>query len=117
MPIGKFVDKVHQPSAEQISAAIGASHSLWENLMRYVEENYCAKTDFAFYGKNYAWALRYRKAGKSLISMYPGEGEFIVQVVVGKEQAKEALSLDLGVATLEERFKKRMIFQRGDGSS
>lgn len=98
-PIGKFTDKKNQPTQEQISAAIGSTRVLWEKLKRYVEENYRVKSDFAFYGKNYGWALRFRKAGKALVSMYAGEGEFTAQVVIGKEQAKEAFGLELGSNT------------------
>jgi hypothetical protein len=50
----------------------------------------------AFYGKNYGWAVWYRTGGKALVSMYPGNREFSVQIVLSRAAAKEAVSLKLG---------------------
>jgi hypothetical protein len=96
MAVGTFVEKQHQPTMREIFASIGSKKELWDNLERFVAENYQTKRDFAFYGKNYGWALRFRKAGKALLSMYPGEGSFTVQIVLGEAPAKKASSLKLG---------------------
>ncbi len=96
MSIGTFVDKKHQPTVEEISASIGAKRRFWEKLIRFIAENYRVRSDFTFYGKNYGWAMRFRKGGKALLSMYPGKGSFTVQMVLGQVQAKEASNLKLG---------------------
>jgi len=80
----------------EVFASIGSKKRLWENLERFVAENYQSKRDFAFYGKNYGWALRFRKAGKALLSMYPEEGSFTAQIVLGETPAKKASSIRLG---------------------
>jgi hypothetical protein len=94
--VGTFVDKHHQPTTREIFASIGSKKELWNNLERFVEENYRTKRDFAFYGRNYGWALRFRKSGKALLSMYPGQRGFTVQIVLGGAHAKKASSLKLG---------------------
>jgi len=99
MAVGSFVEKQHQPTMRQVFASIGPKKALWENLERFVAENYRTKRDLAFYGKNYGWALRYRKAGKALFSMYPGERIFTVQIVLAETPAKKASSLKLGKNT------------------
>ena len=81
---------------EEISASIGAKRRFWEKLIRFIAENYRVRSDFPFYGKNYGWAMRFRKGGKALLSMYPGRGGFTVQMVLGQVQAKEASNLKLG---------------------
>jgi hypothetical protein len=96
MAVGTFVEKQHQPTMREVFASIGSKKELWANLERFVAENYRTKRDFAFYGKNCGWALRFRKAGKALLSMYPGEGSFTVQIVLGETPAKKASSLRLG---------------------
>jgi hypothetical protein len=96
MPVGAFVEKQHQPTMREVFASIGSKKGLWENLEKFVAENFRTKRDFAFYGKNYGWALRFRKAGKALLSMYPGEGGFTVQIVLAETPAKKASSLKLG---------------------
>lgn len=40
-----------------------------ERLAQFVTDNYQIESDFAFYGKNYGWAMRFRRGGKALLSM------------------------------------------------
>ncbi|MGZ4853145.1 MAG: DUF3788 family protein [Halobacteriota archaeon] len=65
-------------------------------LTRFIEENYRVKRDFAFYGKNYGWALRFRSGGRALAAFYPGAGSFTVQIIIGPAQLEDALRLHLG---------------------
>jgi hypothetical protein len=95
MSIGIFVDKEHKPTMEEIFAALGSKRPLWENLTRFVVDNYRTRGDFAFYGKNYGWALRFRKGGKALLSLYPGKDNFTVQIILGQSGAEKASSLNL----------------------
>jgi hypothetical protein len=95
MAIGAFTDKLHQPTTEEIHAAIGSKRQLWENLTNFIGDNYRLKSDFAFYGKNYGWALRFRKGGKALLSLYPSQDSFTVQIIISQIQAEKALSLSL----------------------
>jgi len=96
MAVGTFVEKEHQPTMREISISVGSKKHLWDSLERFVAENYRTKRDFAFYGKNYGWAVRFRKGGKALFSMYPGEGSFTAQIVLGETPAKKASGLRLG---------------------
>jgi hypothetical protein len=95
MPIGTFADKLHQPTREEIAVAIGSKRPLWENLINLIGDNYRLKTDPAFYGKNYGWALRFRKGGKALLSLYPGQDSFTAQIIISQAQAEKALSSGL----------------------
>jgi len=94
--IGIFVDKKHQPTMDEGFAAVGAKQLLWESLTQFIADNYRIKGDFAFYRKNYGWALRFRKGGKALVSMYPGKNGFTVQIVIGRIQTEKAFRLNLG---------------------
>jgi hypothetical protein len=96
MAIGAFTDKEHEPAMAEIVAAIGSKRPLWENLTSFIADSYRLKSDFAFYGKNYGWALRFRKAGKALLSLYPGQESFIAQIIISQAQAEKALSSGLG---------------------
>ena len=80
----------------EISASIGSKKELWKNLTEFIADNYRVKSDFAFYGRNYGWALRFKKAGKALLSMYPGHGSFTVQIILGEAAVNKAASLKLG---------------------
>jgi hypothetical protein len=94
--VGAFVDKQHQPPIDAMIASVRSKRPLWGDLTQFIDENYRAKRDFAFYGKNYGWALRFRSGGRTLAAFYPGEGSFTVQIIIGPGQLEEALRLRLG---------------------
>jgi hypothetical protein len=95
MAIGVFTHKLHQPTTQQILVAIGSKQPLWESLTGFIADSHKLKSDFAFYGKNYGWALRFRKGGKALLSLYPSQESFTAQVILSQEQVDEALSSGL----------------------
>jgi len=94
--IGAFCDKEHQPTIDAMIASVQSKRPLWEALTQFIEENYRVKRDFAFYGKNYGWALRFRSGGRALAALYPGMDNFTVQIIISPAQLEEALQLRLG---------------------
>ena len=96
MSVGVFTDKAHAPTAEQISEAIGSRRAAWEDMLQVIRESYARQEDWCFYGKNYGWALRFRKSGKALASLYPAEGSFTVQLILGQTHVDKAHGLKLG---------------------
>jgi hypothetical protein len=95
MSVGIFTDKEHQPTREEVFGALGSQRLSWENLAQFIAANYGSQGDLRFYGKNYGWALRFRKGGKALLSLYPGQGSFTAQVVIGQSEVEKALSLSI----------------------
>lgn len=96
MAIGWFLDKTKPPTEGEIRAALGASHPHWERLLGFIEENYAIPPEMNYGGSKYGWNLWYRKSGKSLASLYPQQGHFVAQVVLGKDQVEKAMQLSLG---------------------
>lgn len=101
MSIGAFVDKQHQPTIDAMITSVRSKRQLWEELTQFIEENYGVKRDFAFYGKNYGWALRFRRGGRALIAFYPGVDSFTVQIIIAPAQLEEALQLHLSTNVRE----------------
>lgn len=99
MAIGTFTDKENKPTTAETVAAIGSKRPLWESLTSFIEDSFRLKSDFAFYGKNYGWALRFRKAGKALVSLYPSQESFTAQIIISETQAEKALSSGLSEKT------------------
>jgi hypothetical protein len=99
MSKGTFTDKDHKPAENEIFDVIAFSWPLWDNLTDFIEDNYNIKGEFKFYGKNFGWALRYRKSGRVLISLYPGNEGFMVQIILNGDEVKKALELDLDLET------------------
>lgn len=96
MPIGYFLDKTLQPTEDDLQAAMGSVFPLWQRLLRFIETNYKLPGEMSYGGKNYGWNLWYRKSGKSLTSLYPQQGGFVAQVVLGRDQAGKVATLELG---------------------
>lgn len=63
---------------------------------RFIADNYRIQQDLGSYGKNYGWALRFRKGGKALLSLYPGKEDFTIQTILGEAQVEEVMGLALG---------------------
>ena len=96
MSIGIFSDKEHQPAMKEVFDALGPKQPLWEELTRFISENYPIPGEWNFGGKNYGWNIWYRKSGKTLVTLYPQQEGFMAQIVLGKDQVEQALNLRLG---------------------
>jgi len=95
MSKGIFIDKNDKPTENEVFAAISSAKPSWDDLISFIEINYKIEGEFKFYGKNFGWALRYRKSGKVLISIYPGKDEFMVQIILNGKEVENALQLDI----------------------
>ena len=96
MSIGIFTDKDHPPTMKQILTALGDQRSAWEEFVAFVRAKYPSQAEWKFYGKNYGWALRFRKSGKALLSLYPAQDSFIVQVILSEATVQATRDLKLG---------------------
>lgn len=94
LTFGTFVDREHKPTMKDIFAAIGSTRQLWEKLIYFIADNYHIEGDLALCGNELA--LRFRKGGKALMTIFPADESFVAQIVIGPTQAQEAFGLDLG---------------------
>jgi len=99
MSVGVFTDKQNPPTIEQVLAALGASRPFWERLEDFILASYRTQQEIRYYGKSYGWALRIRKGGKALLSLYPRQEAFTVQVVLGDAEVQQALKQGTGTNT------------------
>ena len=84
----RMLDADHTPSESDMLAAIGETE-LWLDLKGYLEQYYDFLPELIYYGKKYGWTIRYRKSGKTLISLFPEQGAFTALVVLGKKEAEK----------------------------
>ncbi|MGD0764862.1 MAG: DUF3788 domain-containing protein [Dehalococcoidia bacterium] len=101
MSIGCFTDKTRPPTTEAVGEALAGPLPLWSDLLGLISELYGVDGELRFYGRNYGWALRFRKSGRALLSLYPGSGSFTAQIILSRAQADEAIGLALGRKTRE----------------
>jgi AraC family transcriptional regulator len=94
MKIWDKADSSEKPIAETFRTFI--NNPLWDDLCNHIETEYQSKPVFE-YSKcsgQPGWNMKYKKAGRSLCTIYPMEGYFIALVVIGEaEREKTELML------------------------
>ncbi len=96
MSKGIFTDKTHRPSTREIHRAIHPREAGWREFLKFIRGSFSCKEELKFYGKNFGWALRFTKAGKALLSLYPAEGGFTAQIILSNADAEKACTLPIG---------------------
>jgi hypothetical protein len=91
-----FMDRDRPPTASEIADALGSAAPLWDRMTRFVETSYGVEPTLVPPSKNYGWDVKYRKGGKTLVSLTPDEGRFTALVVLGQKEAAGASDLELG---------------------
>ena len=90
----RMIDKTQEPTEEEMTIFIGEqAGNAWVELRHFIEDNYDFVPETAFYGAKYGWAVRYRRSGRTLCSLFPEKGGFSVLIVLGRKDSEKALSM------------------------
>lgn len=83
----------YQPHMEEICTVI--NNPLFQELCQYMETEYKAlcKIEYSKDVWQRGWNIKFRKAGKSLCTVYPKEGYFTVLVVVSNKEREPVETL------------------------
>ncbi len=112
MAYGAFIDKAHSPSPEEIQSCLASQWTAWQELNRFVQEGYKTSGELKYYGKNYGWAVRYKKGGKSLISLYPSKDAFTAQIIFTDAEMQQAKATGIGDGIIQ-IFEKANPYSEG----
>ena len=76
-----------EPTEKQMLELLGSKALLWSSLREYLASSYpqCIPV-FTVEGKKADYTIRYRKSGKTLVTLYPGKKSLTVLVVLGKKE-------------------------------
>lgn len=91
-----FMNREHRPTEGEILDALGPFAPHWRRLTTYLDEAYGIEPTFGPPSKNYGWDVKYRKGGKTLLSLTPDAGGFTALVVLGEKETEAVRELDLG---------------------
>lgn len=86
-----------QPTPKQVAAFSGGK--LWMDLNDWLRDAYAVVPRYS-YSRNSrqgGWYIKYAKAGQPLCTLYPMEGYFVVQVVIGAKEARQVEDLLAGM--------------------
>ena len=109
MSYERILNKECRPTEGQMLKWVGKRAMRWSDLREYVASHYDHPAELDFAGKKYGWSVRYRKSGKTLVTLFPERDGFTALVVLGNKE----------VAKIEECGKKlskkvRELFENTD---
>lgn len=83
----------NQPSEQDIAEFI--NNPLWAKINTFMQDSYHIQpsTHYSGCSGQPGWNIKYQKAGKSLCTLYPMDGFFIVLVVIGTKEYEDTLAL------------------------
>jgi hypothetical protein len=91
-----------KPTEKDFLALIGPGAGLWTGLRQYLAENYGGhRPELSVGKKERDWTIRYRRSGKTLVTLMPEEGGFCALVVLGKDEVEKARKVELNAAVRE----------------
>ena len=82
MSHGAFTERASRPDEAEVEAVLGVAALLWNQLSAFVESSMRVRSEWKFYGKDYGWALAFKKSGRAVVSLYPSAGSFTAQVIL-----------------------------------
>jgi hypothetical protein len=89
----RMMDGTHTPTEKEITDFIGEpAKGAWVKLRGFLRENYDIMPEMIF-DKKHGWDVRYRKSGKTLVTLTPEKGAVRVLIVLGREESEKALSM------------------------
>ena len=94
-----FPDVDHPPRTEEVLDAVGGLARCWQLLDDWIRETYGLVGEPAYAGRQSGWAVRYRRSGKTLVTLIPRDGGFHAQVVVGPSAWEAAAAATLSPGT------------------
>lgn len=90
----RMLNKDVEPTERDIVMHLGArAAKRWSLLTEYLSAHYDHVPELDFGGQKYGWSIRYRKSGKTLVTLYPRRGGFTALVVLGKKEVAKAEAL------------------------
>jgi hypothetical protein len=93
MNFERMLNREHIPGRDDIVGCLGKDAvEAWDDTVSFIEDNYNFTPETVFGGKKYGWAIRYRKSGKSLCTLYPENGAFTIQIVLGGKEAEQVIA-------------------------
>ena len=86
-------DEKRKPTDRAFEKAVGRSAAAWRKLRAYLKKYYPFTSELFYDKKEAVWFIRYRKSGKTLCTLIPGENAFTTLVVLGKKEVEKAETL------------------------
>jgi len=89
------------PSESDLTAALGPSRGLWDELLRQVRRDFAPLTEeWVFSGRKHGWALRLKRRDRAVLYLKPLEQSFRVSLALGPRAVEGARRSKLSAPVL-----------------
>jgi hypothetical protein len=82
------------PTEKEFLTRIGMYAPLWKEFRTWLKDNYPHSPELSVGKEDYDWTIRYRRSGKTLVTLMPEQGGFCVLVVLGRDEVAEAKHME-----------------------
>ena len=102
MSTNAFIGKTEQPSVQELTAEIGSTKSLWDQLVEDLKNSEGIDIqEWRSYSPKAGWSLRLIKKKRNILYMIPLHGHFQVAFVLGQKAIDSARNSKLPVRIMK----------------
>jgi hypothetical protein len=93
-PHQRMYDRTRNPTESDIISFIADSKAItaWEQLQEFLDTHYDLQKETLYYGDKYGWLVRYRKSGRTMVSLFPETNSFSFLIVYGMKEINKFLT-------------------------
>jgi hypothetical protein len=96
-----FLNKAVEPTAEEVSAALGTTAEVWKQLVDWLMEQGVADREWKSVSPKYGWSMRLKSKKRTIVYLSPCDGCFRVAFVLGDKAMAAARQSDLSKGVLK----------------
>ena len=86
-----FIDKPKQPTAAELTAALGSAKALWDQLLAgLADEHNLTVQEWNSYSRKAGWSLRLKHKDRNILYLTPCNGCFFVSFTLGDKAVQAA---------------------------
>jgi Protein of unknown function (DUF3788) len=95
-----FIGKKEEPTAEDISAALGSSAKAWDQLVEELAQQHGVNIqEWKSYSPKYGWSMKLKLKKRTIVHLGPCKGYFQVAFILGDKAVQAALQSNLSKST------------------
>jgi len=96
MALSAFDDKTRSPEEEEVSAVLGKTYRLWNELKDRIAARFAPLAiEWGYASKSTGWGLRLKQEKRTVLYMTPCQGYFLASFALGEKAVKLAHDSDL----------------------
>ena len=84
----RMYDRTRNPTEADILSFISDSQATiaWTQLQEFLTTQYDMQKETLYYGDKYGWLVRFRKSGRTIVSLFPETNSFSFLIVYGQKE-------------------------------